>query len=70
MAQEERIVKLKVTKRRLTNEEKEVQPLVEEGGCGNWYIKLQGGHVYTCRLCWTAPGPTSWPYEECIQLPD
>lgn len=39
------------------------------GSCGPWYIKIQGGHTYTCRVCHTG-GPTGFPYEECIQLPD
>ncbi len=64
---EERTVTLKATKQR--KEKEEVSPLTEPGECGNWYIKLAGGHYYTCRICYTQ-GPTGYPYEECIQLPD
>lgn len=76
MAAEERVIKLKHTKQRFTKEEYEqeilkpgVQPLTEEGNCGNYFIEIRGGHIYTCRWCHT-DGPTYIYWKECIQLPD
>lgn len=69
MATEHRTIELKVTKRRLTQEEFQAQQeTVNPGSCGNWYIKIQGGQTYTCRICHTQ-GDTGWPYEECVLLP-
>lgn len=63
---EQRTVKLNHSKKK-TGEE--VQPLTEPGTCGSWYIKIMGGHTYTCRKCLVG-SPTLYEIEECVQLPD
>lgn len=77
---EERTVTLKVTKRRLTQEEKEEHekkhgsPIAQTeeppSNCGPWYFKIEGGHTYSCRICYEGY-PTVWPIERCVgPLPD
>jgi hypothetical protein len=67
MSIEKRTITLEVTKEKLEQNPQRIDP--GEGECGAWFIEIRGGHTYTCRICYGG-FPTSFPYKQCIQLPD
>lgn len=72
MKVEQKKITLNHTKVRLTEEEVEKyksQQQLTEGDCGNWFIEISGGGIHTCRICYSGY-PTSWPYKQCIELPE
>lgn len=79
MGIEERKVELKMTKKRLTEDEakalnykKGVSTQQEPGeDCGEWFVEYDPiqHETWTCRICMEGY-PTRWPVKHCVLMPD